>query len=91
MLTPVTVLSFTTSAISDSVHSGLSEALLDEAEAPVRGKLGVACDQEVKVQILVELVHGDTRYNTRTQTCSCFGLCSYHNSGPHVFSQLRIW
>ena len=39
------------------VHSGLSEALLDEAEAPVGGKLGLACDQEVNVENLVELVH----------------------------------
>ena len=38
--------------------SGLSESLLDEAEAPVRSTLGVACDEEVKVQIVVELVHG---------------------------------
>ena len=54
MLTPVTVLSFTTPAISDS---GLSEVLFDEAEAPGAGKLGVACDQEVKAQTVVELVN----------------------------------
>lgn len=53
MSTPVTVLSFTTPAIS-----GISEALLDDPEAPVGGELGVACDQEVKVQTVVELVHG---------------------------------
>ena len=47
-----------TSNLRQGVYSGLSEALLDEAEAPVGGKLGVACDQEVKVQIVVELVHG---------------------------------
>ena len=34
------------------------EAVLDEAEAPVGGELVVACDQEVKVQTVVELVHG---------------------------------
>ena len=58
MLTPITVLSFTTPVISDSFHSGLAESLLDEAEAQDRDKLGVTCDQEVKVQIVVELVHG---------------------------------
>ncbi|KAK6320523.1 hypothetical protein J4Q44_G00096300 [Coregonus suidteri] len=46
------------SNLRQSVHSGLSEALLDEAEAAVVGKLDVACDQEVKVQTVVELVHG---------------------------------
>ena len=47
-----------TSNLRQSVHSGLSKELLDEAEAPVRDKLGVAYDQEVKVQIVVELKHG---------------------------------
>ena len=47
-----------TSNLRQSVHHGLSEVLLDEAEAPVGGKLDVACDQEIKVQTAVELVHG---------------------------------
>ena len=47
-----------TSNLRQSVNSGLSEAMLDEAKAPVGGKLGVACDQEVKVQTVVELVYG---------------------------------
>jgi hypothetical protein len=36
--------------LRQGIHSGLSEALFDEAKAQVRGKL--------KVQIVVELVHG---------------------------------
>ena len=47
-----------TSNLRQGVYSSLSEVLLDEAEAPVREKLGVAYDQEVKVQLVVELVHG---------------------------------
>jgi hypothetical protein len=54
----------------------ISVALLDGAGAPVRGKLHVAYDQEVKVQTVVELVHGLPGTITRAQTCSCFGHCS---------------
>ena len=59
MLTLFTgVLSLTTPAMSVSVHSGLPVALLDQAKTPVWGKLGVACNQEVEVQLQVKLAVG---------------------------------
>jgi hypothetical protein len=73
-----------TSNLRQSVQSGHFEALLDEAEVPVGGKLGVVCDQEVKVQTVVELVH-DTIPEHK------LGHCSYRNSCPHVFPQLRSY
>ena len=41
-----------------SVYSGLPVALLDQAKTPVWGKLGVACNQEVEVQLQVKLAVG---------------------------------
>ena len=46
------------SNVIQSVHSGLPEALLDKAKAPVGAKLGVACNQEVEGQCLVKAMHG---------------------------------
>ena len=64
-----------TSNLRQSVHSGLSEALHDEAEAPVGSKLGVACDQEVKVE-------------TQDATLqSNLNLISWHVQPTHYLSQ----
>ena len=48
-------------------HFGRSEALLDEPEAPVGGKHGVACDQEVKVQ-----TGGACAYQAQYQSTNLF-------------------
>ena len=52
------MLSFTTPALSDKVFTLVFlKRCFGKAEAPVEGKLGVACDQEERVQTVVELVH----------------------------------
>ena len=88
MLTRHSAVLHNTSNLRQSVHSGLSEALLDDAEAPVGDKLGVACDQEVKVQTVVELVHGPPGRRPEHKLVIVLATAVL-NSSSHVFSQLR--
>ena len=85
---PVTVLSFTTPAISNKVYTlvFLKRCLMRPKQSQGQSWCGLWSGNEGPD--CGGAYAWSTRHNTRAQTCSCFGHCSNHNSGPQVFSQL---